>query len=36
VSGEHYGSLLPASGALVDMEKELQLAYMSTKLYHSV
>jgi hypothetical protein len=31
--GEHYGSLLASSGELVDLEKELQLAYMNTKLY---
>jgi hypothetical protein len=31
--GEHYGSLLASSGALVDLEKELQSVYMSTKLY---
>jgi hypothetical protein len=30
--GEHYGSLLASSGALVDWENELQSAYMSTKL----
>jgi hypothetical protein len=30
--GEHYGSLLPSNGALVDLENELQSAYMSTKL----
>jgi hypothetical protein len=29
---EHYGSLLASSGALVDLEKELQSAYISTKL----
>jgi hypothetical protein len=31
--GEHYGSLLASSGALFDLKKELQSAYMSTKLY---
>jgi hypothetical protein len=31
IFGEHYGSLLATSGA-VDLEKELQSAYMSTKL----
>jgi hypothetical protein len=31
--GEHYGSLLALGGALVDLEKELQSVYMSTKLY---
>jgi hypothetical protein len=30
--GEHYGSLHAPSGDLVDLEKELQSAYMSTKL----
>jgi hypothetical protein len=30
--GEHYASLLASSGALVDLENELQSAYMSTKL----
>jgi hypothetical protein len=30
--GEHYGSLLASSGALVDLENELQSAYLSTKL----
>jgi hypothetical protein len=30
--GEHYGSLLTSSGALVDLENELQSGYMSTKL----
>jgi hypothetical protein len=30
--GEKYGSLLALSGALVDLENELQSAYMSTKL----
>jgi hypothetical protein len=29
---EHYGSLLTSSGALVDLENELQSVYMSTKL----
>jgi hypothetical protein len=29
--GEHYGSLLASSGALVVLEKELQSADMSTK-----
>jgi hypothetical protein len=31
--GEHYGSLLVSSGAMVDLENELQSTYMSTKLY---
>jgi hypothetical protein len=31
--GENYGSLLASSGALVDLQKELQSAYMGTKLY---
>jgi hypothetical protein len=31
--GEHYESLHASSGALVDLEKVLQSAYMSTKLY---
>jgi hypothetical protein len=31
--GEHYGSLLASSGSLVDLEKELQSAYMSRKVY---
>jgi hypothetical protein len=31
--GEHYGSLLDPSGALVDLEKELQSTCMGTKLY---
>jgi hypothetical protein len=30
--GEHYRLLLASSQALVDLEKELQSAYMSTKL----
>jgi hypothetical protein len=30
--GEHYESLLASSGALVDLENDLQSAYMSTKL----
>jgi hypothetical protein len=30
--GEHYGSLLASSRALVDLENELQSACMSTKL----
>jgi hypothetical protein len=30
---EHYGSLLASSGALVHWKKELQSAYMGTKLY---
>jgi hypothetical protein len=30
--GEHYGLLLASSEALVDLKKELQSAYMSTKL----
>jgi hypothetical protein len=30
--GEHNGSLLASSGALVDLENELQSAYMSIKL----
>jgi hypothetical protein len=30
--GEHYRSFLASSRALVDLEKELQSAYMSTKL----
>jgi hypothetical protein len=30
--GEHYGSLLASSGALVELENELQSSYMSTKL----
>jgi hypothetical protein len=30
--GERYGSLLTASGALVDLKNELQSTYMSTKL----
>jgi hypothetical protein len=31
--GEHYGSLLASCGALIDLQKELQSAYMGTKLY---
>jgi hypothetical protein len=31
--GENYDSLLASSGALVDSQKELQSAYMCTKLY---
>jgi hypothetical protein len=31
--GDHYGSHLASSGALVDLKKELQSAYMGTKLY---
>jgi hypothetical protein len=30
--GEHYGSLLISSGALVELKNELQSVYMSTKL----
>jgi hypothetical protein len=30
--GEHYGSLLTSSGALVNLENELPSTYMSTKL----
>jgi hypothetical protein len=30
--GEHYGLLFASSEALVDLKKELQSAYMSTKL----
>jgi hypothetical protein len=30
--GEHYGPLLASSGALVELENELQSSYMSTKL----
>jgi hypothetical protein len=30
--GEHFGSLIASSGAMVDLEKELQSAYISTKL----
>jgi hypothetical protein len=32
IFGEHYESLIASSGALVDLEKELQSAYMSIKL----
>jgi hypothetical protein len=31
--GEPYGSLLASCGALIDLQKELQSAYMGTKLY---